>query len=151
VNVVNTSANPVVTAMPTHLGVPARSLLTLVCETRAISPGGACQQQNTDSTITAFTGIPAGHEYVITDVSWLLFGLGSGTIDYLYICGPTSNCPSPTFEGWSTTFDFNGLSYGTRHYTTGITLTVQPSILTGAPLFPPSTVTLRGYLAPTGP
>lgn len=145
VQVVNTSANPVPTTTPTHLGVPLGSLVTLNC----LNSGTTCSSfrqidASGNQAATDYT-IPAGQTLIITDVEWEAIGGTVGQFTFLNLfC--SGGC---AFVYQSRVVADSGQHASTAdHLTSGVPLVYLPTVIVG-PAVALSRLVLRGYLVPT--
>jgi hypothetical protein len=79
VDVVNTSANPAATLDNTKA---ASQILELICPDTAPGEHFACEIQNADNGVSAFT-VPGGQTFIITSVDVIPFTPAAGIIDLL--------------------------------------------------------------------
>jgi hypothetical protein len=145
--------------LPTHLGVPASKLITLICSgfvplpNPNPPPGGTfvypgCtqfSQVGTDGVQASGPySVPAGETLVVLDVDWEATFNTPGTIVFLNF-GCTSGCAF--IYGSHGIADFQGIVDEQDHLTAGMYLTYIPSVTLGNGTFLVN-VSLHGYLTP---
>jgi len=132
--------------LPTHLGVPTASLITLACLPTDATTYPSCTSFRQVSTAgvqasTDFT-IPTGETLVVTDIDWeATFSPPGQTVFLNFAC--SSGCAF--IYSSSTVSDSVGIAARQDHLTSGLFLTYMPTVSVGdAPHL--SEVQLHGYL-----
>jgi hypothetical protein len=132
VNVVNT---PNVT-MPTNLGIPVAGLITLFMHS-----GGDWSALFPDGSVVDFYALPAGHELLVTDISWLIESGTAGGVADFFLNGQNGQFVWEERQ----ILDSNGMGVRSEHLTSPIPFPVLPTVyVSGAVLDTPFFI--RGYV-----